>query len=278
MGWNRRDIAILERALPKEKYIRRYSDAECLSVHLTSPLNQEELIIVYWERHHVYLVWDATLHKKLFTATTHSLSAGKECCDYIQKCESSAKGRKRLDYTIRSFTKRLSGGRTEIVALVGAHSLKEYCDHYAEYDPFPRTDDRANGSDIEQESTAVHRRKRNPIFRQGVLEKYNYTCRICGCKEPTLLQAAHIKSVAAGGTDDISNGCCLCANHHVLFDAGLLSINQETCHPTGEIRSDWNKESAQREISLWMPNDPKTGVIGSLIAKEPVKMENRGVH
>ena len=58
-----------------------------------------------------------------------------------------------------------------------------------------------------------------------MLYAYDYQCAVCRCKEEKLLQAAHIIAVADGGNDEVSNGVCLCANHHLMLDHGLISID-----------------------------------------------------
>jgi hypothetical protein len=69
------------------------------------------------------------------------------------------------------------------------------------------------------------RKERDARFRKLVLENYNYQCAICRCSEVELLQAAHINPVAINGTDDLNNGICLCANHHLMFDRNLIKID-----------------------------------------------------
>ena len=72
--------------------------------------------------------------------------------------------------------------------------------------------------------------RRQGKFRKEILRAYNNTCAVCGIKEPKILRAAHIVPVAKGGTDEISNGICLCTNHEIAFDNGLLKIR-----PDGKI-------------------------------------------
>lgn len=69
---------------------------------------------------------------------------------------------------------------------------------------------------------------RRAKFREEVLEKYQYQCAICRCSEEKILQAAHIRAVADKGSDAVENGICLCANHHLMFDKGLLKIKHKT--------------------------------------------------
>lgn len=72
--------------------------------------------------------------------------------------------------------------------------------------------------------------RRQGKFRKEILRAYNNTCAVCGIKESKILRAAHIVPVAKGGTDEISNGICLCTNHEIAFDNGLLKIR-----PDGKI-------------------------------------------
>lgn len=61
-------------------------------------------------------------------------------------------------------------------------------------------------------------------FRFDVIKRYGATCAVCPVASP-LIQAAHLCSVEAGGTDDDRNGLVFCLNHHRAFDLGLLRIN-----------------------------------------------------
>ena len=72
--------------------------------------------------------------------------------------------------------------------------------------------------------------KRNPQFREKVLNAYEYRCAVCGYNlrvGNTLigLEAAHIKWHQAGGPDIENNGIALCALHHKLFDRGAFSLS-----------------------------------------------------
>lgn len=64
-------------------------------------------------------------------------------------------------------------------------------------------------------------------FRKEIFKAYNGTCAVCGIKEPKILRAAHIIPVAEGGSDEIQNGLCLCTNHEIAFDKGLLKIKAD---------------------------------------------------
>jgi putative restriction endonuclease len=72
--------------------------------------------------------------------------------------------------------------------------------------------------------------KRDPGFRQRILQIYEYKCVVCG-SDLRLgavnigLEAAHIKWHQAGGPDTENNGLSLCILHHKLFDRGAFSIS-----------------------------------------------------
>ncbi len=67
-------------------------------------------------------------------------------------------------------------------------------------------------------------------FRKNILKAYDNKCAVCGVQEPKILRAAHIVPVTEGGSDEVSNGICLCTNHEIAFDNGLIKIK-----PNGNI-------------------------------------------
>lgn len=73
---------------------------------------------------------------------------------------------------------------------------------------------------------------RNSIFRDRVLNAYEYKCAVCGFDVrmghfPIALEAAHIKWHKAGGPDIEINGLALCSLHHKLFDRGAYTISDD---------------------------------------------------
>ncbi len=67
-------------------------------------------------------------------------------------------------------------------------------------------------------------------FRKEVLKAYGNRCAVCDVSEPKILRAAHIVDVSKGGNDSVENGICLCVNHEVAYDNGILKIS-----PDGDI-------------------------------------------
>jgi hypothetical protein len=70
----------------------------------------------------------------------------------------------------------------------------------------------------------VLNRPKQAEFREAVLNAHQGTCLVTGCNFESVLEAAHIVPVSDGGTDDVSNGLCLRADIHILFDSDHLRI------------------------------------------------------
>ncbi len=73
--------------------------------------------------------------------------------------------------------------------------------------------------------------KRDPRFRQEILEAYDYRCAVCLYDiklgdEPLGLEAAHVKWLAAGGPNKVQNGLALCGFHHKAFDRGAWGLEK----------------------------------------------------
>ena len=68
---------------------------------------------------------------------------------------------------------------------------------------------------------------RDPFFKFYVGKRVGWQCAVCDIRVPQLLDAAHIKGVAEGGSDDSRNGLLLCASHHRAFDRNLFRIKPD---------------------------------------------------
>jgi putative restriction endonuclease len=62
-------------------------------------------------------------------------------------------------------------------------------------------------------------------FKAVVLDAYHRQCAISGTHIPPVLQAAHIRPVAAGGEHRLDNGLLLRSDIHTLFDRGYLGVD-----------------------------------------------------
>lgn len=75
-----------------------------------------------------------------------------------------------------------------------------------------------------QESEIKRPVRKQDQFRKEILICYNNTCAVCNIDDEKILKAAHIHDVKDGGDDSVNNGICLCANHEIAFDKGILKI------------------------------------------------------
>lgn len=92
-------------------------------------------------------------------------------------------------------------------------------------------------------------------FRKDILKAYNSTCAICGIKEPKILRAAHIVPVAKGGSDEIQNGLCLCTNHEIAYDKGLIKIKPDgKIEAQNEAFKDTYKKILYPQNKEWYPS------------------------
>lgn len=74
---------------------------------------------------------------------------------------------------------------------------------------------------------------RDTKLSKEIKQLYNYTCQVCGARlavrNVAYAEAAHIKPLGKphNGTDTPDNLLCLCPNHHVMFDKGMFTINDD---------------------------------------------------
>lgn len=70
-------------------------------------------------------------------------------------------------------------------------------------------------------------RLHQPVFRERVLVAYEETCALCRLRRRELLDAAHIRSDAAGGEPVVTNGIAMCKIHHAAFDTYLMAVRPD---------------------------------------------------
>jgi len=78
----------------------------------------------------------------------------------------------------------------------------------------------------------VARRPRDPAFRHRVVAAYEHRCAVCAFEvrledRAIAIEAAHIRWHQAAGPDEVSNGLCLCPTHHVCFDRGAWTLDDD---------------------------------------------------
>ena len=79
---------------------------------------------------------------------------------------------------------------------------------------------------------AGRRRRRDPRFREQVLQAYAGTCAMCGwdgrlLRQPVGLAAAHVRWHGHDGPDTVDNGIALCELHHKLLDLGAVGLTDD---------------------------------------------------
>lgn len=77
----------------------------------------------------------------------------------------------------------------------------------------------------------VKKTKRDPNFPKEILNLYDNQCCFCKLKirlnlKPLNMEAAHIKWKARGGDCTKDNGLSLCPTHHLTFDRGVWTLNE----------------------------------------------------
>jgi putative restriction endonuclease len=76
---------------------------------------------------------------------------------------------------------------------------------------------------------AAVRRRRDPAWRETIIEAWDRQCAFCGFDGQVGgvtvgLDAAHVRWFAHDGPDEADNGLALCVLHHKLFDRGVLGL------------------------------------------------------
>lgn len=251
-SWSNNHIEIVKRYIPNDKCCLGNSNG--LKYTSKYPFNTEHIVISYNKKYNLFIVWNAMIHKDCFYGDTHTLSVSKTAIENIVKDGNYIN-------EINVVVKHLNGptNKQESVFIVGEEVLSLFCQNYLEY-LYDDIDNCkvGNKEEFKREYKKAISAKRDPSFRKRVLEKYNYTCIVCGCKEQNVLQAAHIIPVSNGGNDETENGICLCANHHLLYDSLKLNIDFEnemfTLQDTTETDSPWYKDAEKRNCKLFLPN------------------------
>ncbi len=69
-------------------------------------------------------------------------------------------------------------------------------------------------------------RQGQPKFRSGLMKNYENKCCITGCEVLDVLEACHIYPYLGPKTNHLSNGLILRSDLHLLYDKGLLCIDE----------------------------------------------------
>ena len=85
--------------------------------------------------------------------------------------------------------------------------------------------------DKKHKISTVIRVVRNTKIALSVKKMYNFKCQVCNTtiktKSGYYAEGAHIRPLGHphNGDDSLSNILCLCPNHHVMLDKGVISVN-----------------------------------------------------
>ena len=202
-----------------------------------------------FEKKGVFIVWDLEIRRKnnllgisvrLKNSSWDNISIGIDEID-VQYKEIGNRG----------------SGIWEKIYVVGLNHIDQLFEHLDEYMKFNKHDKnvpkeiKIESSECEAESREKYsseRWKRDIKFRNAVLDAYDHKCAVCRCDVEEILQAAHEHGYEPDKTisDDPKHGICLCANHHLMYDRGLIdiSINQKTISILDERvkKMSWFKE------------------------------------
>lgn len=111
--------------------------------------------------------------------------------------------------------------RYRLVSASPSVGIDEVKEDREEYNEAPRRDGK------------TRRIVRNRVVADKVKKLYGYSCQVCDVVLKTTAgayaEAAHIKPLGEphSGPDVLANILCLCPNHHVLFDNGGFTINDD---------------------------------------------------
>ena len=245
-----------------EEMIRRFFQNTNINIYIGQSINAQcqmkkdrirsiDLVLIYDAIVGAYVAWDTVIHQNLHAGEKVMFSIGKILL------------RNNVSDKIEFVRHELSGtngqeATSERVAIIPRLKLYDFLENISHFYNFFESDDSDNSSllNFQRKVDEVTRKRRDPRFRERILDEYNYTCAICGETENVVLEAAHIIGVGDGGDDGVENGVCLCANHHKMFDAALLDIdftnktfqcNSETC-----LNAPWYCEAQERNFKLFV--------------------------
>ncbi len=98
-------------------------------------------------------------------------------------------------------------------------------------------------------------------FRVLVTDTYRRRCAVTGERTLPVLEAAHIRPVAAGGDHRLDNGLLLRSDLHTLFDRGYLAVSRELrLLVSRRLKADFDNGEHYRQFAgqpVWVPERPE---------------------
>jgi len=194
------------------------------------PDDLQTLVLGYDEDHDLFAAWDVEKHPNPSSSASLQIPLGRATLE-----EGAATG-----FAARE--RQLEEGVVEVVVVFRPELVADYLDllpAFSVSDPGEGIATAAAGRGeerpLEELPGDIHRRRaisevsravRDARFRSGVLRAYGFQCAFCGLGAG-LTHAAHIRSVQAGGADQIRNGLAACPTHHAAFDLGILIVEDD---------------------------------------------------
>ena len=195
----------------------RNGTSDDYSFNIQNKANEADIVIYLHYKNRIAIVWNNEYRRRMGCRT--------HCFNWEQKINTErlidgfidvGYRQFRVDKDLVSETVLIMCFDTLLKNMYNLHELVQSVDFDSE---------KANDTEITRGRTTVSQWNRDKEFRRKVLAAYGKQCAVCCCAEEKLLQAAHIKAVADGGSDDVCNGICLCANHHRMLDEKLIRID-----------------------------------------------------
>jgi putative restriction endonuclease len=110
--------------------------------------------------------------------------------------------------------------------------------------------------------TLVRRRLGQGGFRILVSDVYNRHCAVTRERTLPVLEAAHIRPVAAGGLHQVDNGLLLRSDIHTLFDHGYVTVTPDHhFRVSNRLRDEWHNGRVYYELDrreVWVPADHRS--------------------
>jgi len=103
----------------------------------------------------------------------------------------------------------------------------------------------------------VRKRLHQGAFRVLITDMYERRCAVTGERTLPVLEAAHIRPVAAEGIHSVDNGLLLRSDVHTLFDRGYVTITPDCkFRVSRRLREDWQNGRVYYELDgreIWVP-------------------------
>ena len=116
----------------------------------------------------------------------------------------------------------------------------------------------AEGNDaVQRQPVQVLQRLGQGAFRILITDAYERRCAITQEKALPVLEAAHIRPVADGGSHRLSNGLLLRSDVHTLFDRGYISVTSDhRVRVSRRLKADFDNGEHYYQLEgspLWVP-------------------------